>query len=58
MNLGNSLFQARKRCGYTQEEVSEKLRVSRQTFQNGKLMKPFRIFVNLKNGSALSYVIR
>ncbi len=31
MRLGNSLFHARKRCGLTQEEVAEKLGVSRQT---------------------------
>lgn len=31
MNLGNSLFHARKRCGLSQEEVAEKLGVSRQT---------------------------
>lgn len=31
MNLGNSLFQARKKCGFSQEEVAEKLGVSRQT---------------------------
>ena len=31
MNLGNSLFNARKRCGLSQEDVSEKLGVSRQT---------------------------
>lgn len=31
MKLGESLFQARKRCGLTQEEVAEKLGVSRQT---------------------------
>ncbi len=31
MNLGNSLFQARKKCGLSQEEVAEKLGVSRQT---------------------------
>lgn len=31
MNLGNSLFQARKRCGLSQEDVAEKLGVSRQT---------------------------
>lgn len=31
MNLGNSLFQARKRCGLSQEDVAEKLDVSRQT---------------------------
>ncbi len=31
MQLGNSLFHARKRCGLSQEEVAEKLGVSRQT---------------------------
>lgn len=31
MNLGNSLFHARKKCGLTQEKVAEKLGVSRQT---------------------------
>ncbi len=31
MNLGNSLFHARKRCGFSQEDVAEKLGVSRQT---------------------------
>ncbi len=31
MNLGNNLFQARKKSGLSQEEVSEKLGVSRQT---------------------------
>ena len=31
MTLGNSLFHARKKCGLSQEEVAEKLGVSRQT---------------------------
>lgn len=31
MRLGNSLFHARKQCGLSQEEVAEKLGVSRQT---------------------------
>lgn len=31
MNLGNNLFQARKRAGLSQENVAEKLGVSRQT---------------------------
>lgn len=31
MNLGNSLFQARKKCGLSQEDVADKLGVSRQT---------------------------
>ena len=31
MNLGNSLFHARKKCGLSQEMVAERLGVSRQT---------------------------
>ena len=31
MSLGNSLFHVRKKCGLSQEEVAEKLGVSRQT---------------------------
>ena len=31
MNLGNNLFQARKKAGLSQEEVASKLGVSRQT---------------------------
>ena len=31
MTLGNSLFNARKRSGLSQEEVAERLGVSRQT---------------------------
>ena len=31
MNLGNSLFRARKKSGLSQEAVAEKLGVSRQT---------------------------
>ena len=31
MMLGNSLFHARKKAGLTQEEVAERLGVSRQT---------------------------
>lgn len=31
MNLGNSLSRARRNCGLSQEEVAEKLGVSRQT---------------------------
>ena len=34
MNLGNSLLHARKRRGLSQEDVAEKLRVSRQTISN------------------------
>lgn len=31
MRLGNSLFHARKKCGLSQEEVAQRLGVSRQT---------------------------
>ena len=31
MNLGNNLFNARKKAGFSQEEVAEKLGISRQT---------------------------
>ena len=37
MNLGNSLFNARKRSGLSQEEVAEKLGVSRQTISKWEL---------------------
>lgn len=37
MKLGQSLFQARKKSGYSQEEVAEKLGVSRQTISKWEL---------------------
>ena len=37
MNLGSNLFQARKKCGLSQEEVAEKLGVSRQTISKWEL---------------------
>lgn len=37
MRLGNSLFQARKKRGMSQEEVAEKLGVSRQTISKWEL---------------------
>ena len=39
MNLGNSLFHARKRRGLSQEDVAEKLGVSRQTISKWELGK-------------------
>ena len=39
MNLGNSLFHARKRRGFSQEDVAEKLGVSRQTISKWELEK-------------------
>lgn len=37
MSLGNSLFHARKKSGLSQEEVAEKLGVSRQTISKWEL---------------------
>lgn len=37
MSLGNSLFTARKRSGLSQEEVAEKLGISRQTVSKWEL---------------------
>ena len=37
MSLGNSLFNARKRSGLSQENVAEKLGVSRQTISKWEL---------------------
>ena len=37
MNLGKSLWNARKKSGLSQEEVAEKLGVSRQTISKWEL---------------------
>ncbi|MEL7657953.1 MAG: helix-turn-helix transcriptional regulator, partial [Bacillota bacterium] len=37
MELGNNLFNARKKSGLSQEEVAEKLGVSRQTISKWEL---------------------
>ncbi len=37
MSLGNSLFNAQKKSGLSQEEVAEKLGVSRQTISKWEL---------------------
>lgn len=37
MKLGNSLFQARKHVGLSQEKVAEKLGISRQTVAKWEL---------------------
>lgn len=37
MGLGNSLFEARKKSGMSQEEVAQKLGVSRQTISKWEL---------------------
>ena len=51
MNLGNSLFHARKKCGLSQEDVAERLGVSRQTiskWEAGTTM-PDLVKTNLHN---------
>lgn len=55
MNLGNSLFQARKKSGLSQEEVAEKLGVSRQTISKWELdetlpdIRQSKLLANLYN---------
>lgn len=59
MNLGNNLFQSRKKVGLSQETVAEKLGVSRQTiskwetdetipdiYQSKKLAKLYNLFLD------------
>ena len=43
MNLGNNLFQARKKTGLSQEIVAEKLGVSRQTISKWETNKRYLI---------------
>ena len=49
MQLGNNLFNARKKSGLSQEEVAAKLGVSRQTSQNGSWTKPCPTSARPKN---------
>lgn len=59
MNLGNSLFQARKKSGFSQEDVAEKLGVSRQTISKWELDETLPdIRQSKKNGYPLQYVTR
>ena len=68
MNLGNHLFQARKKRGLSQEDVAEKLGVSRQTIskwetdetlpdirQSKRLALLYRISFRTKNASSSLY---
>ena len=53
MNLGNSLFHARKRRGLSQEDVAEKLGVSRQTiskWETGETIPDIRQIVKRAGG--------
>lgn len=50
MNIGKNLYNARKKCGMTQEEVAKKLNVSRQTlskWESGESMPDISVFREL-----------
>ena len=47
MNLGNNLFQARKKAGLSQEEVASKLGVSRQTISKWEAAQSYPDFTRL-----------
>lgn len=56
MSLGNSLFNARKRSGLSQEEVAEKLGVSRQTISKWELDETLPDICQSKHLSTLYHV--
>ncbi len=56
MSLGNSLFQARKASGFSQEEVAEKLGVSRQTISKWELDETLPDICQSKRLSKLYHV--
>ncbi len=56
MSLGNSLFSARKRSGLSQEEVAEKLGVSRQTISKWELDETLPDIRQSKELSALYHI--
>lgn len=56
MSLGNSLFNARKRSGLSQEEVAEKLGVSRQTISKWELNETLPDIRQSKHLSTLYHV--
>lgn len=56
MSLGNSLFNARKKSGLSQEEVAEKLGVSRQTISKWELDETLPDIRQSKNLSVLYHV--
>ena len=56
MSLGNNMFKARKKCGMTQEEVSEKLGVSRQTISKWELNETIPDIYQFKKLSKLYHL--
>ena len=56
MDLGNSLFQARKKSGLSQEEVAEKLGVSRQTISKWETNETLPDVHQAKKMSSLYHV--
>lgn len=56
MSLGNSLFQARKKSGLSQEEVAAKLGVSRQTISKWELDETLPDIRQSKNLSSLYHM--
>ena len=56
MSLGNNLFNARKRSGLSQEEVAEKLGVSRQTISKWELDETLPDICQSKHLSNLYHV--
>lgn len=56
MSLGTSLFNARKKSGFSQEEVAEKLGVSRQTISKWELDETLPDIRQSKKLSALYHV--
>ena len=57
MSLGNSLFNARKKSGLSQEEVAEKLGVSRQTISKWELDETLPDIRQAKKLSSLYHLI-
>lgn len=56
MSLGNSLFNARKKSGLSQEQVAEKLGVSRQTISKWELDETLPDICQSKRLSALYHL--